>query len=345
MPHYDARQSLGLFKTTLPHGTGDRHLGHAWPMSDLFAHPIDWSNKSLHALSLQNEKDLLAWILCVLAQSPSARLMIKEALNEGWQIALNDLGDKDFHLDVQQRLIVLHNNSLQISALIRSEHFQNALLVSLGRALRDVWQERRYGGFDEHYGPESILMLERVRTADCDTLSILVSWELRSEGFNDLWRHLIGSEQGDMAIAFSNRLEKDPGALFTGQALQATFKQWYQSERRINACDHETLEYLDDLIKTYADENPFGENYLNAIAIERLSCLPDKTAYLRGCGTHILSNPLYSGLNDAINQSHFMQIMYDLEVTLIEGIPFRDATLAAKFFPKKTLHKEYSGSC
>ena len=78
-------------------------------------------------------------------------------------------------------------------------------------------------GFDESFGPEAILMLERVRAADCHVLAILVAWELRGEGHNHLWRHLIGSEAGDMAMAFSKYLERDPAALFGGGALAAAF--------------------------------------------------------------------------------------------------------------------------
>jgi hypothetical protein len=61
--------------------------------------------------------------------------------------------------------------------------------------------------------------------------------------------------------------------------------------------------------------------------------MPDKTAYLRGMGHEILTSPNYAGLHDEINQSHFMQVMYDMKVTYMHGIPFRDKTLAGKIFP------------
>ncbi|MCB1784530.1 MAG: hypothetical protein KDI13_11120, partial [Alphaproteobacteria bacterium] len=46
-----------------------------------------------------------------------------------------------------------------------------------------------------------------------------------------------------------------------------------------------------------------------------------------------LKDPFYAGLNDAINQSHIAQILYDLKVTYVQNVPFRDAELALRIFP------------
>ena len=74
------------------------------------------------------------------------------------------------------------------------------LQLSLIRGLRDIWQEKRHGGFEDHYSPQDILMLERVRAADCDTMAILAALELRIAGYDPLWKHIVGSDEGDMAI-------------------------------------------------------------------------------------------------------------------------------------------------
>jgi hypothetical protein len=279
------------------------------------------------------DKDLLKWCLNTLDLSPAARLLIREAAHEGWRLGITDQCGYDFHLDVPEKLILLDNYGLLPEALTRSPYFRNILLVSLVRALRDAWQEKRHGGFDEHYGPEAILMLERVRAADCDVMAVLVAWELHGEGQPGLWRHLIGSEEGDMAMAFSQKLERDPASLFTGTALSAAFAQWYRNETRVNACDHESLEYIDSIMREGRGGESFGCRELTPVSIEVLSCLPDKTAYLRGKGREIATDPFYAGLHDTINQSHFLQVMHDLHVTYIHGIPFRDAGLADKIFP------------
>ena len=173
--------------------------------------------------------------------------------------------------------------------------------------------------------------LERVRAADLDVLTILVAWELRGEGQPSLWRHMIGAQEGDIAMRFSGYLERDPSALFNGKALAEAFSQWFRDEERVNACDHETLNYLDTIVQ--GGNASFGQKKLTPVGLEVLSCLPDKTAYLQEKGQDLLRDPFYSGLGDPINQAHFMQILYDIKVVRIHDIPFRDADLASKIFP------------
>lgn len=311
-------------------------------LMDLYTHPEDDGQVEDAARpAFQNNTDILAWCVSVLSLSPACRMMLREAAGHGWHVVLGDLGKHDFHLDVPERLIVLNQSGMSFISLSNSGYFRNALLVSFTRALRDVWQEKRHGGFDEHYGPDEILMLERVRAADCDVVSILVAWELRGAGSPELWRHMIGSEEGDMAMAFSMHMERDPSSVFTGAALSAAFNQWYLSEDRINACDHETLEYLDNLISDHGGPGIFGDKKLTRIGVEVLSCLPDKTAYLRGLGGNILADPRYYGMCDPINQAHYMHIVRDAELTYAGNVAFRDAALAARIFPEGSFEGEF----
>lgn len=210
---------------------------------------------------------------------------------------------------------------------------RNEMLIRLIRALRDVWQENRYGAFDEEYPPESILTLERVRAADLDVLVILVAWELREEEEGDLWRHILAGDNSDMAMRFMGYLERFPFNDVTNDALAAAFAQWFMSEKRIATCDHETLCDLDLLVADPSIVNPFGDERLAAIDVERLSCLPDRTAYLQGSGRDILADPLYAGMNDDINQIHLMHILHDLSVTYAGNVPFQNADLAERIFP------------
>ena len=175
-----------------------------WHLADLYDQAIDadhfengdWSH-------IHDYADVLSWCLSILSDSPSAAAMLKEAMGRGWMIALEDLSGGSYCIDVEQKLIILDNAALVPSALGRSGYFRNLTLVTLAKALRDVWQEKRHGGFDEEYKPEYIMTLERVRAADCDVMAILVGWELRAAEHTDIWRHLIGSENGDMAMCFS----------------------------------------------------------------------------------------------------------------------------------------------
>jgi len=285
------------------------------------------------AADIHEYSDVLDWCMDVLDASPNARLMMDEAFNKGWKISLEDLQGGEYCLDVEEKTLLLDNNALEPSALTRSRYFRNVTIVTLVKALRDIWQERRHGGFDEYFRPEHIMTLERVRAADCDVMTLLVGWELRSAKHCDIWRHLIGSENGDMAMLYSGHLERDPTSGFNGYALAATFRQWFRDKARVNSCDHDTLEYLDEVLSVGDAADPFGKKKPSRMNIEVLSCLPDKTAYLQGVGGEILSDPLYCGMDDPINQTHLFHILYDLEVVLVNNVPFRDAELARKIFP------------
>ena len=144
---------------------------------------------------------------------------------------------------------------------------------------------------------------------------------------------MIGSENGDLAMAYSSHMERDPSSQFNGRALKAAFREWYACEERMNTCDHQTLEYMDEMLKYSEELNPFGNKVPTHIAIELISCMPDKTAYLQGAGREVLNDPYFCGLDDPLNQSHLMHILYDLEVIFVNNVPFRDAELAARIFP------------
>ncbi len=297
--------------------------------------PIFKLNKisDLDKSACYDDEDILLYCISMISNSVTGAALIKEAGKLGWSVSLDDLRGCDFHLDVPEKHLILDNNGLSGAALSKSLYFSNLMLVSFIRGLRDIWQEKRHGGFEEHFEPESILLLERIRAADCDVLTILLAWELRNQGASALWRHILASEEGDIALAFSNYLEKNQNALTDGSALIEAFNQWFVCNIRISACDHETLNYLDNVIQNSAKSRPFGRRKAEAVDIEILSCLPDRTAYLRRQGRQILSNPLYFGLNNEINQSHFMHIMRDMKVTCIHDVPFRDAVLADMIFP------------
>lgn len=305
------------------------HLSDAIPLQNLNS----LSSDSHDEINIQHNADFLLWLVQLTKQSDTAVDMLKEAAKDGWMLELDDLGSHDFHLDVPEKTIVLNTHGLDVSALNRTHYFRNLVIIAFARALRDVWQEKRHGGFEDNFGPESILMLERVRAADCDTMAVLIAWELRSAGFTDIWRHTVGSEEGDMAMAFykkQKRLTADESGLH--ETLAHTFKQWFTSEDRISVCDHETLEYLDNFI-AYEGVESFGSTYLTATHLEILSCLPDKTAYLRGFGKELIADPAYSGLNDEINQAHFMHLMHDMQAVTVAGVPFRSEKLASLIFP------------
>lgn len=278
-------------------------------------------------------EDILSWCVNSLDESPVGRLMLREAIDKDWILTLDDLGGSDYCIDVDLKTLTLDNNALVPSSLGRSVYFRNVTLITLIKALRDIWQEKRHGGFDDTYAPQHVMMMERIRAADLDVIAIMVAWELRTEEHTDIWRHMIGSDVGDMAMTYSSYLERDPTASFSGQALRATFKQWFCGEDRVNACDQDTLDYLDDILMSCGAE-AFGKKNPSKMGIEMLSCLPDKTAYLQGQGGEILSDPLYSSIDNDFNESHLLHIIHDTQAIIVQNVPFRDEKLAMRIFPQ-----------
>lgn len=323
-PQQPLAEYLSMNSEYLSRRTKESNLsqnGETWSMAELCVF------KTSH---ITDARSILAHMLAELSHSEAAHIMIREAAQDGWRLGFDALGKHDFHLDVPARHIILDNKGLDAATLGRSSGLYSGLLISMTRALRDVWQEKRHGGFDEHYTPESVLLLERVRAADCDVLSVLVGWQLREEDHIELWRHLLGSEESDLAMAFANIFEKEENM---SKALNAAFRQWFKSADRINGCDHEVLEYMDDILMGNMQGTAFGKKRAHKACVEILSCLPDKTPYLRGSGDDILRDPLFAGLCDPINQTHFLQIIRDAQLVIVQNVPFRDAGLAAKIFP------------
>lgn len=310
-----------------------------WALSALLRGAAETSPAAAPEIFI-SEQDVLLWAVAVLNESPSARAMMIEAAGRGWTLGLTDLHTNGFYMEPEERSLLLDHFSMMPDALARSMYFRNALVTTLIRALRDIWHEERGNG-DAGYRPEDILMYERARSADCDTVTLLCCWELRGAGFADVWRHFLGSAEGDMAMVFTRFLERDPGALFEGTALAYAFRQWYADETRVDASDHDTLETMDIVLSESGLRNPFGQCDLKPADLEGLSLLPDGMRYLAGLGSTIRHDPFFAGMNDPINQTHLFHLMYDMEVTLVNNVPFRDGGLARKIFPGASVVKTF----
>jgi len=285
-------------------------------------------NSLVHAL--QYDEDLFYWAFAILYDSPAAFALINQVEESGWKFTLDHLDDSGYHLDVADNIIILNNYGLDISTIGQSNHYRHLFLITLMKSLRDCMHELAGLGIFEHYNAESIILLERARTADIDAITILMAWELRSAGYHSLWRFMVGSNDGDMAQILLNIMDRYPTALYNGTALAHVFRQWYVDEQRIDGCDHATLEYLDEFI----DEQGFdvGKKSAKAHDFESLSLLPDgSSCYLNKLGETVAKDPFFNSFDDPINQAHLFQILYDSEVTYVGDIPFRDAKLAKKF--------------
>ncbi|MCK6417721.1 MAG: hypothetical protein L6Q57_02130 [Alphaproteobacteria bacterium] len=285
-------------------------------------------------------QSVLQDMIAMLSQSRTAQGLLQEAGEDGWNIETGTLDNHDYHLDVPEKRLILDSSQGPSVVTHPMPWIFHAMLFSLCRALRDIAQEKRHGGFEANFQAESVLLLERVRTADCDLIAVLIAWELRAMGLSGLWRHVLCGGDSFLALGFAASFEKAhnrglDAISARNSALAETLALWHRQAQRVQACDHEILEGLDAHIAGANDGHTFGSRKAQALDIEILSCLPDRTAYLQGAGHEILANPLYAGLNDPINQAHFLQIMRDSKAVIVEGVSFRDPALAALIFPDK----------
>lgn len=281
------------------------------------------------------DEDVFAWLCGLASESPSCRAMLREAQEAGWNIGLADTNGEGFILESDEGLIVLDHFGFTADALGRASHIRNNLFLNFIKALRRLWHVSSGNDFDSTHRPDALLMIERACNADLETMCILVGWELRAAGHTDLWRTVLGSEQGDMAMIFTRAIEKDPAGFYDGSVLARTFCQWYAEENRIAESDHRMLERMDGwLDEDTAAAEIFGSRPLRAKDIESLSQLPAGGAYLCGMGSNICTDPYFIAINDTINESHLFQIVYDSRVVMVGGVPFRDEKLARLIFPK-----------
>ncbi len=268
-----------------------------------------------------------------LMDSPMARSLINFAAEQEWSIYVEPLNDAAYDLDDEHKVLLLNNYNLKLPTFEKSGFFRHALILSLVKGLRDIWHIECRQPYEHGLTIESVLLLERVRAADCDVIALLTAWELRGEGMPEIWRHLLGAPEGDMALRFTEALEREPQKHFNNSALIEAFHGWFDNAERVGACDHQTLDMIDCMVEESRETGLYGHKKAKPQFIESLSRLPDRTFYLQDYGFGISKDPHFAGLEDDVNQAYYLQIKHEMETTHAGGIYFRDSKLAAKIFP------------
>lgn len=334
-------------------------LGRSKPLFPVGIAPCSYTTKNNFDFTdldmLENETslfDIAAWIenrnsnsssyeykmyddvLSLLWDSPTARSLINFAAEKQWRINMEQLEDAAYDLDHDWQILSLNNFNLKFSSFEKTGYFRHTLLLALIKGLRDIWHIECRQPYEHGLSIESVLLLERVRAADCDVIALLTAWELRSEGNPEIWRHIIGAPEGDMALSFSRALEREPGRFFDGSAPVEAFHQWFENRERVAACDHQTLDMIDYHLSDARESGLYAKKRPKPQYVESLSRLPDKSHYLRTFGFAILKDPHFSGLEDEVNQAYYLQIKREMDSTTIGAVAFRDAELAAKIFPQ-----------
>jgi hypothetical protein len=287
--------------------------------------------------NIQNYDDAAYWVTALVNLSPTGALLLKNAVHFDWHMSFESLENIGWSLNTEHYVASINKAQLSVKSLSRSPFFMNTIVCDFIRSLRDIWLEEKTDIDYQDYHPETILKMERMRAADIEALTLQVAWELRSVGYSVLWRHILGSDKGDMAMLFTRFLEHDPASLFDGSALLVAFKQWYADDERINAADRSALEICDDILFT-SDKNKrvFANTSLCKESLAAFFALPEGRLYLSSVIPEIMKSPYFSSMQDPINEAHLYHIIRDLEVCYVGNVPFRNPQLADKIFPDYT---------
>lgn len=287
--------------------------------------------------NFEDYNDVAYWAAALINQSPTGALLLKNAVFYDWAVAFEDIEETGWALNTDQYIASLNKAQIHLESLSRSPFFMNTIVCDLIRALRDIWlEEKNEIDYADHH-PETLLKIERLRAADIESLTLQVAWELRSAGYTTLWRHILGSNTGDMAMLFSRYLEKDPASLFDGSALLIAFKQWYMDEDRVNTVDRVALEMCDDiLLASNEQKNVFALQPVDQELLADYFSLPEGRVYIAAALQEIMKSPHYASMHDSINETHLYHILRDMEVCYVGDVPFRDQSLADKIFPDYT---------
>ena len=283
--------------------------------------------------SFATDYDVVVWAMATLCESPLARSFAFDARFEDWAIELDECEDGRHIIDGQMRVLIVPRFVPSAVALGRSPYFRYMFLAELCRGLRAIWHQDTgvRHGWDLTIPQQ--LQWNRLRQADHDLMALIMAWEVREAGFPELWRHMIGSDLGDLAVAFSATLERNPAGIDLPAVLRKLFLQWMEHDPFLNSVDHRTLARLDDYISSPGSGRPYGGDRLSVSDVMRLASLPEESGYLDALARHILSDEYFARMPDLINETHFQHILRDLTAQRIAAAGFHDKELARRIFP------------
>jgi len=265
--------------------------------------------------------DLLAgWPVrdIVLASETAENLLFD--LDSGWLLQGADLDGKGYGIDAEDMVITVDTGGLAHAAIQRSAYFQNIMTLRTMAALRAAWQAEREDDAFAMHRIDVWPLLNRVLSADIAAMTVRMAYELRDEEIETVWRHALGDETGDMAMAFARNGD-----------MSACFLQWFEKDTRVSACDFETLNQMDaDLAAlTTNGRGQIGEGAIKCLTIDPIS----GASYLGPVAAEITGNPAWRSIENPVAEAHFIQIMDEIGSTRVGNVQMRDLKLAQRLFP------------
>lgn len=193
-----------------------------------------------------------------------------------------------------------------------NSNFPKAEMVQLlARELRFVWQKKEENLINPlDYDPEEAILVNRAQRADALMVSVKIAWELKLNGENLIWDHMIRSPLSDMTRVFEIHAQADFRSLNNGEASRAVYDKWFE-DNRTKAHDkriiHQML--LDDTRQALVENK--GQKKTIYDALSKLGKMPFGENYMNVSNSRHPADPLYGVIEDRSNANFLWFIKFE----------------------------------
>lgn len=285
---------------------------------------------------ISTDGDIIRWGLGVVCASPLASGLAHDARFDDWALGIEDCDD-DCGPEIfeNKNYLSLPCRKYSYAGFARDALAQVQFLFQMIRGLRAIWHQNNDLPQLENLSADEQVRWARLTEADLDLCAILAAFQLRQNGYGDLWRYILTTDLANLAVTLceclSYRIEDDE---MEEDELQDTLgllmQDWFVDDERLSRIDHLTLTRID----AAQNKNERG-GHVDFIDVLQLGVLPDGASYLEYAAGDLISDEYYMRM-EPLNRAHLRQIMGEMDSSLAGGVVFRDADLARKIFPNKT---------
>lgn len=244
-----------------------------------------------------------------------------------WNVEFDDLNDIGFDLDIENTTLILNSYGLKPHVALRSHYYRPQIQLAMIESLRMIRHVEWLDGTLERYHPSDIIHIGRICVADTHAHKIMTAWDIKCEGDDSLWKHILCSDLSDMALAYVKGLDND---LTIQQSMAIAFNTWFSGQDRVRDCDHDVLNLMDNMLD---GSSHFGHKKIKSYVLNCLTMMVgDDSSYIDQMHQKdMVLSSYYREIQDPINQAHLSQIVSDMNKTRVGDLVFQDSNLASRF--------------
>lgn len=292
----------------------------------------------MRTANFSSDGEALVWSLSVICETKLGRDMAFDARFEDWSIEVDDIEDGHHIINPQLRILILPRFAPSALALARSQNDRTKFLLEMARGLRSIWHDMTGVRENAELTVDDQILWERLRRMDQDLCALKMAWDLREQGMGGIWRHIIASSLGDVAI-LASEIWEDFGGTSDVPELDTFARlapEWLSDATLLGEVDSYTCDILDARMQKSLRE-VCGVQQLTPKDLYTLSVLPGDSSYLAPVARTILYAPEFRSVPDPVNEAHIRQILEECEVLRSSPLVFSDSELEKKIFPFRQL--------